>query len=38
VSRVGLDSFGQAEVKYAVTLESGGRERERGGGYRGQDE
>ncbi|MDP2833783.1 MAG: DNA polymerase III subunit alpha [Pseudomonadota bacterium] len=33
-----LDSFGQTEVKYAVVLKSGGRERERGGGYRGQDE
>jgi len=33
-----LDRYGQAEVKYAVTLKSGGRERERGGGYRGQDE
>ncbi|MDD5388262.1 MAG: DNA polymerase III subunit alpha [Gallionellaceae bacterium] len=33
-----LESFGRMEVKYAVTLKSGGRERERGGGFRGQDE
>jgi len=33
-----LDSFGQTEVKYSVVLKSGGRERERGGGFRGQDE
>ncbi|MDP2432853.1 MAG: DNA polymerase III subunit alpha [Pseudomonadota bacterium] len=33
-----LPAFGEVDVKYSVTLKSGGRERERGGGYRGQDE
>ena len=31
----GLRDFGEADVKYVVTLKSGDRERSRGGGYRG---
>jgi DNA polymerase-3 subunit alpha len=30
-----LPAFGEMDVKYAVTLKSGGGERQRGGGYRG---